>query len=79
MIVVYLLIKRAIPFMRMALVFYYHFTDIPFSRRCLKETEQNNTENDRLFFHTLIFQRANIMIKIIFQNNEGKKVKRLKA
>jgi hypothetical protein len=31
--------------------------DIPFSRRCLKETEQNNTENDNQFFHVRIFRR----------------------
>ena len=50
--------------MRMALFLFR--TDIPFSRRCLKETEQYNSENDDLIFHYLNFEGANLMIKIIF-------------
>jgi len=29
--------------------------DIPFSRRCLKETEQNNTKNDNQPVHIQLF------------------------
>jgi hypothetical protein len=54
--------------MRMALIF-YSYAAIPFSRRCLKETEQYNTENDNLITHILYFQVVNIMIKIINKKN----------
>ncbi len=41
--------KRAILAVRMAPCFIC--ADIPFSRRCLKETEQNNAKNDNLSVH----------------------------
>jgi hypothetical protein len=42
--------------MRMALIFFI-VAAIPFSYRCLNETEQNNTENGNQFFHDELFRR----------------------
>jgi hypothetical protein len=42
--------------------------DIPFSRRGLKETEQNNNGDVKQSFHFSFDMRAKIMIKIIFQS-----------